>query len=175
MKRVLIFGSSGSGKSTLARQLSEKKGLPHIYMDQHYFAPGWVEPTPEVWAERVTKLVQQESWVMDGNYGGTMHLRIPRADTIIFLNLPVWICLFRILKRWIQYRGQIRPGAAEGCEEKMDLEFIHYVATYPLTRRPGILKKLAALESEKQIYILNSRKAVRDFWNHIDNSGCEAT
>ena len=164
MQRVLIIGSSGSGKSTFARKLSTKEGLPIIYLDQHYFDKNWVEPSKEVWGKRVEALSQRESWIMDGNYGGTMDIRIARADTIIFLNLPVWICLFRILKRWVQYRGQVRPGAAEGCYEKMDLQFIHYVATYPITRRPGILKKLATLENKKQIYILNSRKAIRDFF-----------
>ena len=164
MQRVLIIGSSGAGKSTFARKLSAKEGLPIIYLDQHYFDKNWVEPSKEVWKKRVQALSQQESWVMDGNYGGTMDIRIARADTIIFLNLPVWLCLYRILKRWLQYRGQVRPGSAEGCYEKMDLQFIHYVATYPITRRPGILKKLAALEKEKQVFVLKSRTAVKAFF-----------
>ena len=88
MKRVLIIGSGGAGKSTLARQMGEISGLPVIHLDAEHWRPGWIEPSKDEWAARVDELTRGESWIMDGNYGGTMSQRIAAADTILFLDLP---------------------------------------------------------------------------------------
>lgn len=146
MKRILIIGCSGSGKSTLARQLAERTGLPVIHLDQEYFSPDWKEPMQEDWAETVAKLAARESWVMDGNFSGTFPIRMPRADTVIYLDQPAWRCLWRVVLRTIRYYGKVRPGSAPGCRERLDLNFLHYVAVYNTTRRSEILATLAEQE-----------------------------
>lgn len=143
MQRVLIIGCSGSGKSTLTRQLAERTGLPVIHLDQEYFGPEWLEPKQNDWAETVAGLAGRDRWVMDGNFSGTFHLRMPRADTVIFLDQPTWRCLLRVVLRTIRFYGKVRPGSAPGCAERFDLHFLHYVAAYNTTRRPGILAALA--------------------------------
>jgi hypothetical protein len=52
---------------------------------------------------------------MDGNYGGTMELRLAAADTIIYLDLPPPLCLWRVFLRFWRYRGRSRPDVAAGC------------------------------------------------------------
>lgn len=143
MKRVLIIGCSGSGKSTLARQLADRTGLPVIHLDQEYFGPDWKEPKQAVWAKTVAKLAARESWVMDGNFSGTFPIRMPRADTVIFLDQPAWRCLWRVVLRTIRYYNKVRPGSAPGCRERLDLDFLHYVAVYNTTRRSRLLATLA--------------------------------
>src|SRR5215212_5460573 len=99
MQRVLVIGSRGSGKSTLAKELAKRTGLRLIHLDQQYWRSGWVEPSKEEWRGQVEVLIAQDRWVMDGNYGGTLELRLARADTVIDLQFPAWLCVWRILRR----------------------------------------------------------------------------
>ncbi len=163
MQRILIIGSGGSGKSTLARRLGAALGLPVIHLDAHFWTSGWVSLPLDEWEEKVRHLVAGEFWVMDGNYSGTFHTRFPAADTIVFLDIPRWLCLWRVIARRIRYRGASRPDMAEGCPEKLEAEFIWWILSFPERRRPGILKKLQALEGEKRIVILRSKHAIEDF------------
>src|SRR3954462_9928352 len=94
------------------------------------------------WQQRVRDLAAGDAWVMDGNYGGTMDVRLARADTVIFLDLPRVVCLWGAVERWITYRGRPRPGLPAGCPEKLTWEFAGWIWNYPSTRRPGILSRL---------------------------------
>jgi len=164
LQRTLIIGCSGSGKSTLTRQLAQKTSLPIIYLDQEYFGPNWKEPTQKAWAETVTKLAARDRWIMDGNFSGTFPIRMPRADTIVFLDQPTWRCIWRVIKRTIRFHGQVRPGSAPGCRERSDAHFLGYVLHYNATRRPGILKTLAEQEAAgKTVHILRRGAEIRDF------------
>ena len=168
--RALVIGCSGSGKTTLARALSERTGLPVIGLDENYFSPDWKEPTTEVWRDRVAQLAAREKWIMDGNFSGTFDLRLPRADTIIFVDMPTWLCVWRVLKRTVRYYGKVRPGSAPGCRERFDAHFLHYVLNYNITRRPGILRKLEEQRAlGKNVMVLSGRRAVREFLNQLPN------
>lgn len=158
MRRVLIIGSGGSGKSTLARQLGVQLGLPVVHLDQHYFAPGWVEPSPGEWADTVGHLIAQEAWVMDGNYGGTMAQRIAAADTVIFLDRSRWLCLWRVAARWLRHLGRTRSDMAPGCPERIELAFVHYILAYPATRRPGVLARLENADHARVLRIRSGRE-----------------
>src|SRR6266436_5243884 len=99
MKRVLIIGSGGAGKSTFARRLNNILNLGLIHLDTLYWNPGWVEtPKPE-WRAIVEGLLGKDSWIIDGNYSGTLDIRIAACDTIIFLDIGRATCAWRILKR----------------------------------------------------------------------------
>ncbi len=83
MRRVLVIGSGGAGKSTFARRLGDILQIDVIHLDTFYWRPGWVEtPKPE-WREIVLGLVQRESWIMDGNFSGTLEQRLEACDTVI--------------------------------------------------------------------------------------------
>jgi len=164
MQRVVIIGCSGSGKSTLARRLAERTGLPVIHLDLEYFAPDWKEPRQQDWAKTVARLAARDRWIMDGNFSGTFPIRLPRADTIVYLDQPTWRCMWRVVKRTIRYYGKVRPDSAPGCRERFDGHFISYVWRYNATRRPGILKTLAEQQATgKAVHILRGGAEVRDF------------
>lgn len=168
MQKILIIGSGGAGKSTLSRQLGDILGLAVIHLDAAYWNAGW-EPTPKPeWQETVARLVQQESWVMDGNYSGTMDLRLATADTVIFLDLPRWLCLWRVIKRRWQYAGKTRPDMAAGCPEQLNWEFLQWIWSYPTRRRASILAKLDQLAPHQQVFILRSRAQVQQFVKEIE-------
>lgn len=167
MKRVLIIGSSGSGKSTLARQLGAKLELPVIHLDRHYWHPGWVGTPQDQWQRTVSRLVQRDSWIIDGNYRGTLAIRLKAADSVVFLDLPPWICAMRALKRRIQYRKRPRPDIAEGCKEPLFdpqlFQFIRHVLSYPDRAKPFVMQQLSAIANEKHVVLLNSTSDVDNF------------
>lgn len=167
MRRVLVIGSGGAGKSTFAARLAEHTGLPLIHLDRLYWRPGWTEPPPEQWAETVEQLVQGERWIMDGNYGGTLDQRLAACDTVVFLDLPRTVCLARVLRRRIRFRGRARPDMTPGCPERLSWEFISWIWTYPARRRPKILKRLSDLRAEQRAVILRSERAVEEFFRSL--------
>jgi len=163
MKRVLIIGSSGAGKSTFARKLGEKTGLEIIHLDVLHWKPNWTEPDKEEWQKTVEEALKGDSWIIDGNFGGTMEMRIKASDTVIFFDLPRALCVYRILKRVITYRKGTRPDMAEGCDEKFDWKFLKWVWDFPKQTKPKIEERLKRFENEKTIIRFESRKEVEIF------------
>lgn len=164
MRKILIIGSGGAGKTTLAVELGRLLTLPVIYLDALNWQPGWVETPKEKWNRIVADLVRQECWIMDGNYGGTMEIRLQACDTVIFFAFSRWICLYRMFKRVLRYYGQTRPDMGPGCPEQLpDWAFIRWIWTYPRLKTPEILKMLRAWEGQKTVVILRSPAEARRF------------
>jgi adenylate kinase family enzyme len=160
VERVAIVGSGGAGKSTLARALSERTGLPVVHLDEHYWRPGWVETPRDEWRARQSELCAADRWIIDGNYGGTIDLRLDRADTLVFLDLPRRVTVPRVLFRWAGNRG--RAVQAPGCPERADAAFLRWVWAYPTNGRVRLLDAIHAHGCrDLDIVILRSRRAVR--------------
>jgi len=156
MRKILLIGSGGSGKSTLAAKIAERTGLPLIHLDAIYWKPGWVDTPRDEWTRIVAGMVTRDAWVMDGNYGGTMDIRLAACDTVIFLDFPRMLCLWRVLKRRFRFRNQSRPDMAADCPEHLSREFLMWIWNYRRDRRPSILQKLAALGQDQRVIILDS-------------------
>jgi adenylate kinase family enzyme len=163
MRRVLVIGSGGSGKSTFARQLAERTGLPLVHLDELYWRPGWQAPPDAEWDQTVATLIEGEAWLMDGNYGRTLAMRLAACDTAIFLDRSRWLCVWRIIARWLRYRGVQRPEMASGCPERLTWEFVWWVWAYPTRQRPGILRALAGIADRKRVVILRTGREVTGF------------
>jgi adenylate kinase family enzyme len=163
MKRILVIGSGGAGKSTFAKALGATRELPLGHLDQAYWKAGWEKPSKEDWARTVDQLIAPDEWILDGNFGGTLPQRIKRADTIILLDISRWICLWRVAKRAVKYRGRHRPDMAPGCQERFDLEFIKWIWAYPARSRPAKLALLSATGPDQRVVILQSSSDVSRF------------
>jgi adenylate kinase family enzyme len=162
MQRVLVIGSGGAGKTTLARAIAERLGLPLIHLDAIYWRSGWDPTPPDEWQRVVAGLIARPRWVMDGNYGGTLDMRLAACDAVVFLDLPRRVCMWRILKRRLRYLGRARADVAPGCPERLTWEFVRWVWTYPKRRRGGILERLRALAG-REVFVLSSRREVKRF------------
>jgi adenylate kinase family enzyme len=163
MKRVLVIGPGGAGKSTFAQRLGQLLNIEVKHLDSFYWKAGWTEPSKEDWVKTVTELASAASWIMDGNFGGTLELRLKHCDTIIFLDMPRFLCLWRITKRRLRYHNRSRPDMAEGCSEKLDLEFIKWVWNYSRRSRPKVVKLLHEHSGTKQVVWLRSNAEVERF------------
>jgi adenylate kinase family enzyme len=163
MKRILVIGSGGSGKSTVATKLGDLLNLEVIHLDKFFWKSGWVEPPRDEWLKTVTELVDRDSWIIDGNYSGTLELRMQRCDTIIFLDLSRLVCLWRIVKRNLQYRRGGRPDIAEGCVEKFDPKFVSWVWNYSRRSRPRVLELIRTHAGGKRVIWLRSKADVKKF------------
>jgi adenylate kinase family enzyme len=164
MKKVLVIGSSGAGKSTLSVRLGKLLGIEVIHLDALNFRAGWVETPKAEWRSKVENLVKRDSWIIDGNYSGTLDVRLAACDTVVFLDLSRTVCLRRVLKRFFKYRGGSRPDVTEGCREKIDFEFVRWIWTYPTRSRPKVLKLLDENSPGKNIVRLRSQADVENFF-----------
>ncbi len=161
MRRVLIIGSGGAGKSVLAVRAGQALGLPVIHLDQENWRPGWVETPRDEWHARVDVLLARECWIMDGNYGGTLERRVAACDSIVFLDRPRWLCMWRILKRRMPWG--VRVGMAEGCPDKLDVSFATWVWGFRGRQRPRIRALLEASRPTKRVITLKSERDVEEF------------
>ena len=167
MQRVMIVGCAGSGKSTLARFLSGKTGLPVIHIDKIYWSEGWVMRPMEDIRPLIEKAVQSSKWIFDGNNSSSFDLRSTRADTIIFLDLPTHVCLFRVLKRTLKHYGETRDDMAAGCRERFDWPFLKWIYGYRKTGRPKVLKLLHEAPASVRTYHLRNSDSVDAFMRSV--------
>ena len=99
MRRIHIVGTSGSGKTTLARQLAALLALPHVELDAFQWQPGWTPLDKDIFRERLAGALTGDGWVVDGNYVVYRDLTMARADTLIWLDYPLPLVLWRVSLR----------------------------------------------------------------------------
>lgn len=166
MKKIMIIGSGGAGKSTFARKLGRKLNIPVHHLDAHLWKPGWTMTTREEQQDIQQQLMAGEQWIIDGNYNGTLDIRLQQADTVIFMDINRRICLYQAMKRYFMYRNQSRPDMAADCDEKIDLKFLQWIWNYPRDKRPGVVKMLEEVRAEKQVVIISSPKEAERYLKH---------
>ncbi len=128
--------------------------------------PGWVEPAALDWEKTVVELVSGDEWIIDGNYGSSMPLRLERADTVIWLDLPRFLCMYRVVKRVLFFKKDGRPDMALGCDERFDWEFMKYVWNFRRDKNPDIRTRIANAPENCQIIRLTRRNDVSGYLRH---------
>ncbi|KYD11665.1 topology modulation protein [Heyndrickxia sporothermodurans] len=167
MKRIMIMGvSAGVGKSTFARKLGDILQIDVYHLDAHYWKPGWVEATVDEFRGAQEEVVKKEQWIIEGNYTGTYDIRASRADTIIYLELPLSVCLFRVIKRFLMNIGRTRPDMGKGCKEKIDYQFIKFIISTYYPRKNKMADRFNAFQSsaaERKVIMLKNKRAINDY------------
>lgn len=129
-RRWLIVGHSGAGKSTLAAELSAVLGLPLVHLDRLSWLPGWIEEDRRRFASKVVEATAGDEWIIDGNYAGSLPLRLARAQAAVWLDYSLPRCLLGLGRRIARWRGEVRPDMADGCPERIDWSFVQWVITH---------------------------------------------
>lgn len=166
-RRVVVTGMAGAGKSTFARALSAKTGLPVIHLDFHFWKPGWVEPADDEWREKQRGLLAGDAWIVDGNYHGTLDLRLERAETVVFLDTPWWICAWRAFARSLRKRpvADLPEGCAETVGRRLRSEW-WLVGRIWRVRRSERERELAIVSQHGRhaaLHMLRSKRVIREF------------
>jgi adenylate kinase family enzyme len=171
MKRIMVIGvSSGVGKSTFAKELGKVLHIEVYHLDSLFWKPGWVESYLDEFASSQKRIMDKEEWILEGNYTNTFDLRMAQADTMIYLELPLYICLFRVIKRFINYFGKTRPDIGEGCPEKLDWSFIKFILTTYRPRKDRMQKHLEDFMltgANRTTIILKNKKDIESFLNKL--------
>lgn len=167
MKKIMVVGvSAGVGKSTFARKIGEKLELPVHHLDRYHWKAGWIERDKEEFRAALEKVVERDTWIIEGNYSSTFGLRLAKADTIIYLELPLRVCLYRVLKRWLTNLGRTRPDMTEGCPERMEWEFLKFIVTTYSRRKTEMrqrIERFLKLDSNNQSFVLVGQKQIDGF------------
>ncbi|MDY8107905.1 hypothetical protein U0C82_01915 [Fulvimarina sp. 2208YS6-2-32] len=138
-------------------------------MDQLFFEPGWKPtPKPEL-AKRVAAAISEDGGVFDGNNSGTLQMRLEKAHSLIWLDLPLWITFPRIIRRLVRNYGTVRPDMADGCPERFDMEFLRWAWTFPQHSRPRQEIEFEAFGKMK--YRLASKRDISRFLRRIERTG----
>lgn len=170
-KRILILGPSGAGKSTLARHIGERLGLPVVYLDAINWNPGWVQTEVELFRQRVAEAAARDAWVIDGNYSAHLDLRFPKAEVVIWLDLPRYVYFSRAVWRSIRNYGRERDDLGPGCPEKFDLSFLaDWVWNYPKRSRTRHAQLMSSLPVGIHGIILTSPREVAQFEDDLPHS-----
>ena len=159
MKKVIVIGCPGSGKSTVSRALHNKTGIPLYHLDMMYWNADKTTVEKSVFLERLSDVLEKDEWIIDGNYGSTMELRMAACDTVIFLDYPLDVCLGSIKER----RGKPRSDML-WIETEEDEEFIEFIKNYNEQQKPKVLELLKKYD-DKNIIIFKSREQADAFLN----------
>ena len=157
MKKIIVIGCPGSGKSTFARALHNKTGNSLYHLDMMYWNADKTTMEKSVFLERLSAVLEKDGWIIDGNYGSTMELRMAACDTVIFLDYPLDVCLDGIKER----RGKPRSDMP-WIETEEDTGFIDFIKNYNEQQKPKVLELLEKY-SDKNIIILESREQADAF------------
>lgn len=165
MDRIMIFGFSGGGKSTLARKMGEILDIEPTHFDRLHWLPGWVESTRDYKREMIKPVLERDRWIIEGNYHHIYwNERLEKADTIIFIDVNRFTCIYQAWKQSLMYKGKTRPDMGEGCTEKFDLEFAKWVFFKGRKKRREYLKAIKQQKnSGKNTCILKSIKDINKF------------
>lgn len=167
MKRVMILGQPGSGKSTLARRLGGITGLPVVHVDLIHWMPGWQErPKPEKIALALAEEAK-DSWIFEGGLSATWDNRLARADTLVVLDMPLWLRGWRVFKRTLRDYGRSRADLPPECPERFDPEFWRWIWNTRHSGRRNILALLARAPKDTTVFHLSSPRDVRQFLDRI--------
>lgn len=164
MKRIMVIGCPGSGKSTFSRELHSITGIPLFHLDMMNWNADRTTVDKAVFRKRLSDTIKKSEWIIDGNYGSTIELRLKECDMVIFLDYPLEICLEGIKER----RGKERTDMPwVEAEDEEDAEFIEFIKNYNSQSRPQVMELLDKY-SDKKIIIFRNRDEANEFLTQIE-------
>lgn len=135
--KILVFGMVASGKTTLAKNISKKYNIPHFEGDNIAWDGQGAKREKRTFIQQkeIIEKINKDNWVIDGTYREEQKILFEMAEHIIYLDTPLHIRRYRIIKRYIR--------------QKLSIEKANYVPS---------LKMLRAMFRWTKDYEKNKRK-----------------
>ncbi|QDR64713.1 hypothetical protein [Mammaliicoccus sciuri] len=167
MKKVVILGSSGSGKSYLSKKLSRELSIEVYHLDNLMRKSDWIPVSYKQKCDIQKKILSNDTWIIEGNYTNILDERLLEADTIIFLNINKYKCIFNVIKRTFIYRNKDRPDKPYNAIDKLNLHLLIWTWNFNKNEKPVIIKKVNKFSKTKRIIILNTIKNINNYFNNV--------
>lgn len=169
MKKVAVFGNAGGGKSTLSKKLSQITGLPLHILDKIKYHPGGAEVPHEDYKRIHQEILHTERWIIDG-FGSmeTLWPRLDEADTLVFVDLPLYVHFRWVTKRLIT--GYFQPP--EGWPQNSPIlksSLSSYRALWLCHKylTPKYREYIEQAQSSKSVYHIRSTQQISQFFQSI--------
>jgi len=160
MKRVSIIGCPGAGKTTFSRELSHSTGLPLIHLDRIYHDEAYsYQNDKDSWRSRVLSEVKKKQWIIDGNYKSTFDIRLPKSDTIIFLDYPTYLSVWRAIKRRMYFHKRVREDMPPTWKERLGWNFFMFILKFNRSIAPHMRQSLKSYTDENIVILRSSQQA----------------
>lgn len=163
MKKILVIGCPGSGKSTFSRKLNSITKIPLFYLDMLFHKPDKTNYSEEEFDEKLSSILAEEEWILDGNYARTLPVRLAQCDTVFWLDYPLEICTKGIEERLGKPRVDM-----PWIETEPDEEFIEFVKNFKANYYPEMQRLIEAAE-EKEIHRFTSREEANEYLKDLKN------
>ena len=169
VRRVVVIGTTGSGKSTLAEQLAAQNGLRVIELDALFWGRDW-QPVPlELFRHRVERETRDDGWIVVGNYGQVRDIVWPNADTLIWLDLPLSLVMWRLVRRTVRRAASKEELWGTGNRETFRNSFLsrQSILLWALKTHRRNRQKYAVecegLAREKRVIRLQNKRQIERF------------
>lgn len=167
-ERIAIVGPSGSGKSTIARKLAQITKLPLFHLDRYYWKPGWKLRNEAEWAEIQQQLIQENPcWIIEGTYSNSLPIRFEPSQTIIYLDYPKPVYIWRAFVRAISNYGKSRSDVANGCQDNLNWKYVLHILTWSKTHDPAVKAMVKKYSAGRNVYVLRNDREVQDFLQKV--------
>lgn len=170
-KRTMVVGCAGCGKTTFTLELSKILDRQPIHLDKELWQPNWVLLPYDERKILHDKLIEQDSWIIDGMWRSHVDDRISRATTVILLAFPRRVCMWRAFWRAKKYRNKSRFDLAEGCPEKFDREFRQYIWDFNKKYLPEILQIIEREKEHLDVVVLKNPKQAKKWLRALNFKG----
>ena len=163
-KKIMVIGPGGAGKTELSLKLGEVLNLPIYHLDNIWWNKDRTHISREEFDIKLSELLSKDSWIIDGDYSRTYEIRMQRADTIVFLDYPLEVCLEGAESRI----GKPRPDIP-WKEDVFDPEFKQWIIDWFKNIKPLLLSLIEKYKNVKNVVVLHSREEGEAFINNLSS------
>lgn len=158
MKKIIVVGCPGAGKSTFSRKLRDLTGLPLYYLDMIWHKPDQTNVSKEEFDSALADIIRKDRWIIDGNYGRTLEMRLKECDTAFLLDYPLEVCLSGARARIGQPREDM-----PWTDSELDKEFEEWIRDFSRDQLPGIYELLEKYRATRDIVVFRSREEADEY------------
>ena len=179
--RIVVYGSTSAGKTTVTKELGRILDSDVIILDDVFWGPNWEMPTTESFQKKVKeKISGKEKWVVDGNYSKVRPLILPNATFAVFLDLPLYLILWRVFSRTISRNTVVKIHEPTPLQKRVEesgngehpiysmYELSYYAIRNVFKKKiPGIIEEVKKELGENNYVVLRRQKDVDKFLDII--------